>query len=122
MSKDKSFADCDEAMIFAGRSKEFKALNLKINIDGTEEKAIRLCKELRKNKLSDGWAAFAMFTVANVKHSAENAKKIVKDLQKIMDDKRGITEMNDWITLQYAMRYISGAASEEFKDKVENDQ
>lgn len=91
--------------------------------DGVEEKAINICKYLRKNsRIQEGWVAFGLLLQKVLSHDEAKVKDLTDELYKIVESNRGLVEENDLLVLQEAMKYIAGRASEEFKKAVESEE
>ena len=110
----------DESIVIGGKTDEFKDLNRKLIYEGTEEKAVKICKHLKENcPLNEGWVAFGLLLEKILVHDKARVKDISAELYKIATEQRALVELYDFIMLQHVMKYMAGKSGKDFLDAVE---
>lgn len=95
-----------------------KELIRKIIFGNYREKAIEICKVLRKNNMYDGWSGFGKYLAEARCIDSEKTDEVARKLNDILDGQNEETH-HVWLVLQEVTKYLSATQDEEFKEKVE---
>lgn len=94
----------------------------KMIFDGTEEKAIELCREICRYNIYDGMCGFGLYlSEARRAENPGKARKLADQLSKsltLMFDGNKEETNHVWIVLQEVLKFLAGTAPDDFKKKV----